>query len=232
MAPVLTELKALRELLFPVHCFGCNKLGIEVCSQCRKNWHPHFYRQNFGDLEVYSSIRYSSTAKSILLSAKEDSVRLADELIIDALHNCLRRLPSSILRHAVLLPIPGSKRANRKRGRDFILEITKQLSIRSGVPILTGLKINRTLLDQSRLNAADRSRNISGAFVFKAKLSESFEQGGSGDFKDLNREILLVDDLVTSGATLLEAKRAIFASGIRANRAITACVAQTLNIGR
>jgi len=36
--------------------------------------------------------------------------------------------------------------------------------------------------------------------------------------------------LVTTGATLLEAKRALNANGFSANRAITACVAQTLNI--
>jgi predicted amidophosphoribosyltransferase len=80
--------------------------------------------------------------------------------------------------------------------------------------------IERRLLDQSGLSAADRKRNISGAFAFKGSISE-IPKG----------EILLVDDLVTTGSTLLEAKRALNKSGITVNRAITACVAQTLNIG-
>jgi predicted amidophosphoribosyltransferase len=78
------------------------------------------------------------------------------------------------------------------------------------------MNVNRTLLDQSGLSAIDRKRNIQGAFNF--------------DGPDIKGEILLVDDLVTTGATLLEAKRALNANGFSANRAITACVAQTLNI--
>ena len=210
-------LESLKQLLFPVHCFGCKALGLEICSKCRRYWNSHFYIQNIEGLTVYSSIRYSPVAKSILLSAKENSIKLADELIIDALLNCLRRIPTSILRNAILMPIPGSKRAIRKRGRDFVLDLTQELSLRSGVPIRTGMEIKRRLLDQSGLSAVDRHRNINGAFEY------------SGEY--FNGEILIVDDLVTTGSTLLEAKRALNSSGFTQVRAITACMAQTLNIG-
>ena len=210
-------LESLKQLLFPVHCFGCKALGLEICSKCRRYWNSHFYVQNIEGLTVYSSIRYSPVAKSILLSAKENSIKLADELIIDALLNCLRRIPTSILRNAILMPIPGSKRAIRKRGRDFVLDLTQELSLRSGVPIRTGMEIKRRLLDQSGLSAVDRHRNINGAFEY------------SGEY--FNGEILIVDDLVTTGSTLLEAKRALNSSGFTQVRAITACMAQTLNIG-
>ena len=210
-------LESLKQLLFPVHCFGCKALGLEICSNCRRHWNSHFYIQNIEGLTVYSSIRYSPVAKSILLSAKENSIKLADELIIDALLNCLRRIPTSILRNAILMPIPGSKRAIRKRGRDFVLDLTQELSLRSGVPIRTGMEIKRRVLDQSGLSAVDRHRNINGAFEY------------SGEY--FNGEILIVDDLVTTGSTLLEAKRALNSSGFTQVRAITACMAQTLNIG-
>ena len=212
-------LSPLKDLLFPIHCFGCKAFGIEICSKCRKYWNPHFYLQSIEDLTVYSAIRYSPVARSILLGAKENSLHIADELIVDALLNCLHRLPTQVLRNAVLMPVPGSRRAIRKRGRDFIFELTKELSIRSGVPVIPGIKINRRLLDQSGLNAADRKRNINGAFEIDGVSPES-----------IKGEILLVDDLVTTGATLLEAKRALNSGGISVNRAITACVAQTSNI--
>lgn len=115
------------------------------------------------------------------------------------------------------MPVPGSKRAIRKRGRDFVLELTQELSLRSGVPLRTGMEIKRRLLDQSGLSAVDRYRNINGAFKY------------SGEYFD--GEILIVDDLVTTGSTLLEAKRALNSSGFTQVRAITACMAQTLNIG-
>ena len=140
-------------------------------------------------------------------------------MLIEALENSIRRAPSNLLRRAILMPIPGSKRAIRKRGRDFIFEMTTQLSIRTGILITTGLQINRRLLDQSRLSAGDRIRNI----------SESFNYIGAPI--GVEQEIFLVDDLVTTGATLLEAKRALNLRGISVNRAITACMAQTLNIG-
>lgn len=129
----------------------------------------------------------------------------------------MHRLPAHILRSATLMPIPGSKRAIRKRGRDFIKEITEALSNRTGISYIEGIKIERRLLDQSGLSAVDRRRNISGAFNFYGAKFEG--------------KLLLVDDLVTTGATLLEAKRALNASGIEVKAAITACVAQTLNIG-
>ena len=142
--------------------------------------------------------------------------------MVDALHNCFKRLPTHILRNAVLIPIPGSKRAIRKRGRDFIRELTQELSLRTGAPIFDGIKINRRLLDQSGLSAIDRRRNIDGALIFNStSMQVELEKS----------ELFLVDDLVTTGATLLEAKRALNSVGLKANRAITACVAQTLNIG-
>jgi len=207
----------LKELLFPVHCYGCRAIGVEVCSNCRKYWNPHFYIQTIDDLTVYSAIRYSPVAKSILLGAKESSIRRADELLVEALTQTIKRLPANLIRNAVLMPIPGSKRAIRKRGRDFIKEITFQVSERTGIPALTGMKINRSLLDQSGLSAIDRSRNIFGAFEYEGP--------------PITGEIFLVDDLVTTGATLVEAKRALNSRGIPVARAITACMAQTLNIG-
>jgi len=152
-----------------------------------------------------------------LLSAKESSVRIADELLISALHNCLNRLPTSILRNAKLIAIPGSKKAIRKRGRDFILDLAKELSRRSGMELVEGLSIRRRLLDQSRLSSVDRKRNIYGAFEY--------------DGVRVAGELILVDDLVTTGSTLLEARRALELHDLKVNQAITACVAQTLNIG-
>ena len=72
-------------------------------------------------------------------------------------------------------------------------------------------------MDQSGLSAQDRKRNLERAFEFQ------------GD--EIQGQLILVDDLVTTGSTLLEAKRALEMRNLKVNQAITACVAQTLNIG-
>ena len=209
-------LTPIKELLFPTRCFGCNALGLEICTDCRRFWSHHFYTQIIDSLTVHSSIKYSRVAKSIILGAKEDSLKIADELIINSLIDCIHRLPTYVIRNAILVPIPGSKKAIRKRGRDFIRAITGEVSKRTGIPINVGMNVQRRLLDQSGLSAIDRKRNIYGAFEYAGEKIQG--------------EILLVDDLVTTGATLLEAKRALNAKGFAVNRAITSCVAQTLNI--
>lgn len=215
-------LKPFKELLFPIRCFGCNAIGLEICSKCCKFWNPHLYIQHINGLTIYSSIQYSPIARSVLLSAKENSLKIADELILSALVDCLNRLPSHVMRNAILMPIPGTKRGIRKRGRDFVQELTLELSKRSGIQLVTGMQIQRSLLDQSGLSAKDRQRNINGAFQYDS----------INNINNLsNKEILLVDDLVTTGATLLEAKRALKSRGIEVNQAITACIAQSLNIG-
>lgn len=217
----------LKELLFPVRCFGCKELGIDICSKCRRIWNSHFYTQNLSGLTVYSSIKYSPIARAILLSAKESSIKRADELLISALLDLIRRLPNNLMREAYLMPIPSSKKAIRKRGRDFIKTITKEVSNRSGIPMISGMRINRRLLDQSRLSAQDRTRNIAEAFEFIGPDSI----GRNSEGEKSKGVIFLVDDLVTTGATLLEAKRALNEQGIAVNQAITACMAQPLNIG-
>lgn len=191
------------------------------------------YVQKIEDLTVYSAIKYSPVSRSILLSAKESGVRRADEMILDALLNLTKRIPTKYLRNAILLPIPGSKRAIRKRGRDFVFDLTQELSTRSGIAMYSGLEVTRRLLDQSQLSAKDRSRNIRGAFEFRNPPSSKSKSLLLNPVIDqvINPEIFLVDDLVTTGSTLLEAKRALNAHGIEVNRAITACMAQTLNIG-
>ncbi|MEY4035622.1 MAG: hypothetical protein RLZZ311_799, partial [Actinomycetota bacterium] len=67
--------------------------------------------------------------------------------------------------------------------------------------------------DQSSLNARARMENLEGALVALRYLSG---------------KVILIDDLVTTGATLHEAARALREKGIEVTAAVTACVAQPL----
>lgn len=203
------------QLLFPSRCFGCQRLGISICSDCRSNWHPHYYKSVFDSLLVHSALLYTPTASRIILAAKESGEKGADELIIDAMLHVLTKksFDTSLSR---LVPIPSSKAAQRRRGRSFIVDLVSQISDRTGIPMVDCLQVSRKVKDQSGLHRDERATNLAGAFSLTSQVR--------GD-------LILIDDVVTTGATLKEAVRAVNSQGFHAVgsvSAVTACVALPL----
>jgi predicted amidophosphoribosyltransferase len=76
---------------------------------------------------VYSGVLYSPVSKRIILAAKEDGIKAADDLIIHALSHCLHLLLRDF-EVGILVPAPSRKSSNRKRGRDFLSEITHAIA--------------------------------------------------------------------------------------------------------
>lgn len=204
----------LKYLLFPTRCFGCRELGYSICSKCRKLWNPHPYQSRILNLSVYSAIPYSPVAKNILLAAKEQSIKSADQLVLSAMKASLQELfqkyPS-----CALVPIPSRPASNRRRGRDFISEMAISVAKYMGVGVLPLLEHQRNIRDQSKLNIAGRRDNLAMAFSIKPEFRGNY----SGE------KVVILDDLVTTGATLSEANRALSKAGFTVLAAATACVA-------
>lgn len=215
----MISLLALSELIFPSRCLGCRQLGIGICSICRTSWHPHIYRTfiTIDDFSfpVYSAVAYSLVAQKVLLGAKESALQDADRLILQALSHSLSYFYSEI-GIADLVPIPSRKVNTRKRGRDFILEQTKALSQSPRVQVRTILSHSRKVKDQTTLNSRSRELN----------LSKSMSCANQDDSSNI--PVIIIDDLVTSGATLREAGRALHGAGYTVTGAVTACVAKPL----
>ena len=211
----MNSIASLRELIFPVRCLGCDQLGISICSQCRKFWHPRIIKTWSHSQEkfpIYSSIPYSPIAGKVLLSAKESSLELADNLLTTALLHSLRGARSQN-QIDFLVPIPSRKSVARKRGRQFISVLSKSIGESENLPTEEILTHIRKVRDQSNLDAKNRAANLD-----KALISLRFLSG----------KAVLIDDLVTTGATLHEAARALRSKGITVAAAVTACVAEPL----
>lgn len=211
----MNSIASLRELIFPIRCLGCDQLGISICSQCRKFWHPRIIKTWSHSKEkfpIYSSIPYSPIAGKVLLSAKESSLELADNLLTSALLHSLRGARSQN-QLDFLVPIPSRKSVARKRGRQFISVLSKSIGESENLPTEEILTHTRKVRDQSNLDAKDRAANLD-----KALISLRFLSG----------KAVLIDDLVTTGATLHEAARALRSKGITVAAAVTACVAEPL----
>ena len=214
-------MKSLSELIFPSRCIGCLQLGISICSICRKSWHPHIYRRELFVLgesyPVISSIKYSQIASRVLLSAKEANIIAADESLISAITNSLRFFIKNF-GPGTLVPIPSRKSATRKRGRNFMLEITDSVAERESHRTIEILHHLRVVNDQSQLNSQQRISNISGALSASIKSTPSKHPGNTGP-------VIIVDDLITTGATLVEAIRALRTAGYAVIGAVTGAVA-------
>ena len=105
-------------------------------------------------------------------------------------------------RPAALVPVPLHHRRLRQRGYDQALELARPLARALDLPLLAGhLQRHRATVPQSELDAAARRRNVRGAF-------------GVADGTALPRHVALVDDVMTTGATLAEAARALRRAGV------------------
>lgn len=225
-------LRGFNEILFPTRCISCSALGSTLCSSCGSTWfhRAHFQklsRDSKSSLLVSSSVLYSPIASHILLAAKESNVRKSTELVILALEHSLQKLllQQPNIRIAALVPIPSRPQAVRARGRDFLQVITQALSAKLQIPVTPILGYSKKVRDQSGLNSEERWNNLNDSLVVRGKaLRDEFPAGQA-------QGVLLVDDLVTTGATLLAASKALNQAGIMAIGAVTACVAQPLRYG-
>ena len=211
----MKSLHALQELIFPVRCLGCSALGLPICSECRRSWHPHIFRRNSRSkphFPIYSSVQYSPIAGKVLLAAKENSLIQADELILHALKRSLFHCVKD-QGTGMLIPIPSRSSVARLRGRQFVLDLSRQLTEASALPTFEILSHTRKVRDQSALDSRARIQNLAGSM--KA-------------LRYLSGKAILIDDLVTTGVTLDEAARALREKGIEVAAAVTACVAEPL----
>ena len=190
---------------------------MSICTTCRREWIPHYYKTQANLLNVHSAIMYTPIASKIILAAKENGLQGADDLLIAAIEHVLDK--ASLDRgYFTLVPVPSSKQSQRRRGRSFILDLTKTISKRTGIPVNDCLELSRRVSDQSGLTRVQRSSNMQGAFSLKTGAI-------------LRGDAIVIDDVVTTGATLREAARALNSQGFHAFGsvcAVTACVSQPL----
>jgi predicted amidophosphoribosyltransferase len=169
---------------------------------------------------VISAVQYSPVASKVLLSAKESNLSAADKLIVNAISHSLAQFKKRY-GSGNLVGIPSRKSATRKRGRNFMVEITQSVAVENSMNSMNILQHNRVVRDQSQLDSEQRSRNIAGAFTASAKPLQFVNHGN-------NEPLIIVDDLITTGATLAEAIRALRAAGFAVIGAVTGAVAKPL----
>jgi competence protein ComFC len=114
----------------------------------------------------------------------------------------------------VITPLPLSKSRKRWRGFNQAEILTEELSQTLGIPVVHALTRTRSTKTQKDLNKDSRQKNIEGAFSLTSKSTPPWyhrfiktKPQVPPDIKQTN--IILVDDVVTTGSTLKEAVKVL-----------------------
>ncbi|WP_338699606.1 ComF family protein [Streptomyces sp. Q6] len=203
----------LSDLVLPAQCAGCGRSRTTLCARCsaallgaaasRVRPRP----EPPGLPVVHAAAPYRDAVRAVLLAHKERGALGLSGPLGAALASAVReglRIPGGA-GSVALVPVPSSPRAVRARGHDPTRRIAYAAAAelrRAGVPVrvLAVLRQRRPVADQSGLDARQRMANVTGAMEVVG--------GGSGLLAEVGR-ITLVDDLMTTGASLAEAARAL-----------------------
>lgn len=114
-----------------------------------------------------------------------------------------QRMPPVVTRPALILPVPLHRARLRQRGYNQALELARPLGRALDIPVRHDLLLRaRATAAQTELDAAARRRNVRGAFVLR--------EGAT-----LPPHVALLDDVMTTGATLAECARVLRRAGVR-----------------
>lgn len=221
---------AAGDLMLGASCHGCGTAWWGVCPRCRdelaERW-PRWARPDpcpIGFPPTVASSAYDAVLRGLVNAHKERSALSLTPLLGERLAHSVAALLRSIgldrATPVVLVPVPSAARAVRERGFDATAAMARaaarRLQPRYRISVVTALVQARGVRDQSGLDARSRQANLAGGFRLRDRV--------------LDRPVVLVDDLVTTGSSLTEAARVLHRAGIDVLGAAT--VAATARRGR
>ena len=184
-------------VVFPTSCAGCDAVDVVLCAACRAALAPHPERRILpGGLAVTSALAFDGVPARVIRALKEDGRTALARPLGEALAACW---PAG---EAVAVPVPTSRAAMRRRG----FAVVELLARRAGHPPQRLLRSAGRAGDQRGLSRSERAENVRGTLAAR---------------RVAGLDVIVVDDVVTTGATLVEAARALREAGAAVVGAVT-----------
>ncbi len=217
----------LLNIFFPINCLGCGKQGFficpecwaaipllaqSVCPACRKpsptgKTCPNC-QSSLSGIIIATDYRYPLIQKAIkslkyspfISSLASDLARL----LVKVIKQSPERITYFNQNNFVLMPTPLAKRKLAERGFNQAELIAREITDKFGWPLKTKIlqRVKETK-SQTGLGKKERKLNVNNAFKIKDK----------GLVK--NKNIILLDDIFTTGATLEEAAKTLQQAGAK-----------------
>jgi predicted amidophosphoribosyltransferase len=206
-------------LVWPVSCAGCGEPDITICPACRAAVAgPGFLTPLVGwplGWGAWAASGYRGTAARLLIAWKERGRHDLTEPLgagLGAAVAACREARGDPPQERLLVPVPSTRAARRRRGGDLMWELAGQAAraCRTDWPgppprPARALQHVRRVRDQAELGASGRRSNLRGALAVHPAARTSLA----------GRNCVVVDDIVTTGTTAAEAARALTSAGAR-----------------
>lgn len=216
---MLSTLKSLSQLIYPPFCLLCKKPNEILCPTCLLQWQQPIFQRQIATLPLYFSNYYDEKSARLILAAKESGNSAARELLAFAIAKGVQRFASDfrIIDEIHLNGIPSRRSVNRVRGGahidNLIDTVINKHEINNSAIFLHRaniLQIVKRIKDQSGLDKVKRGTNMSGAYLAIHPESSI-------------KNLIIVDDLITTGASIRAAITALSIVNLAPVAVITAC---------
>ncbi len=215
---------AALDLAFPAACSGCGREGEPLCTVCLPALDARLALPGGTPIGLPAELpapllqlEWCAPFAGPVRAALHDLKYAGERRLAGPLGNALARRWARVGSGAeVVVPVPVHAERERRRGYDQAALIAEVAGERLGLMVVRALERQRATIAQFELGRDERAANVDGAFRVRAGVGV-----GAGAARSVaGRWILLVDDVVTTGATLAACAFALERAGALAVSAI------------